>query len=483
LRQLVLTTIFFKRLFFYFYFSLISFSFLGTLVAGYLWSWPLKQLVYFNLIIFLGAIFPVALCSFLFSRQYGILLSRTYKLSSKFHFLNQDLQDSAHQKIKKDLFVEMDRALRRIRSKLLESRKKLAHELEQVKALMSSLQDAVVTIQLNNECLYFNAAFATSFLESEHLENFKRDTLYIAQAIRSSDFLNAIQKVKETGKHIQVEMELPHKINSLNHDYLIKISPLFEEKDRKTLYGVLILFHDVTHYKATERLRMQFVENASHELRTPLTSVKGYLDLAIQDTQEEALVRPLLLNASLGVSRLVDLVQDLLDLSKLDKSSSLDLAWINPLELTDRVFQILNPMANTKQIQLKMQVEFSSLRVDESKMEQILMNLIANAIQYNPSGTKVQVLWIFNKQGHPQLIVEDDGIGISEKHWDRLFDRFYRIEESRDRSKGGTGLGLAIVKQLVESHGARIHIQKASFGRGTCFSILFKAQGSAHGEP
>jgi len=373
-----------------------------------------------------------------------------------------------------DLFLEMDRALGRVRLKLLQSRKKLAHELEQAKALMRSLQDAVVTINLDNECLYFNSPFATAFLEVDHIEKFKHSKLLITHALRSSLFLDSVEKVKSNKKSIQFEVSLPNKIDSINRDYQIKMSPLFEEKDQQTIYGVLILFHDVTHYKSAERMRMQFVENASHELRTPLTSVKGYLDLAINDLTNNDPVKNLLLTASSGVARLVDLVNDLLDLSKLDKSTDLQLDWVDPIELTDRVFQLLSPISSKKSIQLKMKSDINVIRVDELRMEQVLINLIANAIQYNPIGTIVTVTW-FMRDSEPFLKVEDDGIGIPEKHWDKLFDRFYRVDESRNRSQGGTGLGLAIVKQLVEAHGAEISVQRPANGRGSCFQIKFKS--------
>jgi two-component system sensor histidine kinase VicK len=466
---------FFKRLFFSFYVPVIVFSVIFSFSAGYFWHWSLIEVLIFNFIIVIGCIIPIGISSYIYSKQYSDLLSRTYKLSSKFRFWMNSTDEVSSLGEEDDLYVEMHRALSRVKSKLLKSRKKLAYEHEQAKALMRSLQDAVVTINLNDECLYFNSQFAMAFLEVEHMENFKHTQLPIAQAIRSSIFLDSISKVKTSRKSLQFELSLPNKMDSVTHEYQIKMSPLFEEKDQKTLYGVMILFHDVTHYKTTERIRMQFVENASHELRTPLTSVKGYLDLAIQDLEENHPVRGLLLTASDGVLRLVDLVNDLLDLSKLDNGTDLVLEWVNPLELTDHVFQILSPIANRKNIQLKMKSDLNLIRVDEMKMERVLTNLVANAIQYNPNGTIVSVTWT-TQDDSPVLLVEDDGIGIPELHWDRLFDRFYRIEESRNRSQGGTGLGLAIVKQLVEAHGAQIRVQRPANGRGICFRVQFKPQ-------
>jgi len=464
---------FFKRIFFSFYIPVVIFSIIFSVSAGYFWDWSLTEALVFNFVILLGCIVPISGSSFIFAKQYGYLLSRTYKLSSKFKFWINSGDEVATLDEEDDLYIELDRALSRVRKKLLQSRKKLAHELEQAKALMRSLQDAVVTINLSGECLYFNSPFATSFLEVEHIENFKNTRLLITQAIRDSLLLDSILKVKNSRRSLHIEISLPIKIDSANHDYQIKMSPLFEEKDQHTLYGVMILFHDVTHYKVTERIRLQFVENASHELRTPLTSVKGYLDLAIQDISDQHPVKSLLLTASTGVSRLVDLINDLLDLSKLDKGHDLVLEWVSPMELTDHVFQILSPIANKKSVQLKMNSSLNLVRVDEHKIEQILINLVANAIQYNPNGTVVNVTWALEGE-YPVLLVEDDGIGIPEQHWDKLFERFYRIEESRNRSQGGTGLGLAIVRQLVEAHGGSVVVRKPAQGRGTTFCVQFK---------
>jgi two-component system phosphate regulon sensor histidine kinase PhoR len=472
---------FLKRLFWLFYGPVILFALIFSLSAGFFWHWRLTEFVVFNLIIVIGCIIPIGISSYVLAKQYSFLLGRTYQLSSKFRFWKHDLDDVFTSNEDQDLFLEMDRALGRVRIKLLQSRKKLAHELEQAKALMRSLQDAVVTINLENECLYFNSLFATTFLEVDHIENFKHSKLLITQAIRSSVFLDSIEKVKNNKKSIQFEVSLMSKIDGVTRDYQVKMSPLFEEKDQHTLYGVLILFHDVTQYKSAERMRMQFVENASHELRTPLTSVKGYLDLAIQDLSDNDPVKNLLLIASSGVSRLVDLVNDLLDLSKLDKSPDLQLDWVDPMELTDRVFQVLSPISSNKNIQLRMTSDIQVIRVDERKMEQVLINLIANAIQYNPNGTIVTVTWFMNNS-QPFLKVEDDGIGIPEQHWDKLFDRFYRVDESRSRSQGGTGLGLAIVKQLVEAHGAEISVQRPAHGRGSCFQIKFKSNATLNNQ-
>lgn len=465
----------FKRIFYLFFIPAFIYISAFALSAGYFWGWDLKDLGYFYLFVGLGLALFIGLSAYLFTRQFSFLLRRTYRMSSKFRFILEE-QDELGVDEDADLFLEMDRALSRVRSKLLKSRKRLAHELEQVKTLMRNLQDAVVTIGLRGECLFFNSAFATVFLDQSRLKLFQNSELLIEQVFRQPDFLNTVQRVLKEGKAYPLQLEIPNQDGQVLKDYSIKISPLFEEKDKKNVYGAMILFHDISEYLQTEKMRLQFVENASHELRTPLTSVKGYLDIAVDDlrsSRDPAQVLPMLKTASDGVERLVALVNDLLDLSKNDRARDVNTEWINPILLTDKVFQIMSPLAAPKEIQLKMQHGVDIIKLDEAKMEQALINLIANAVKYNPPGTVVTVSWVLSGDGFPLLVVEDNGIGIPHRHWDRLFERFYRIDESRDRSLGGTGLGLAIVKQIIEAHQGSIEVVTPSQSVGTRFEIKF----------
>lgn len=462
----------FKKIVFLFFAPTFAFLTLFALSAGYFWNWHLNEILSFYISIGLGLFVFITFSSYLFTKQFGFLLKRTYRISSKFRFWMHDTDEIMPQE-DEDLFLEMDRALARVRSKLLVSRKKLAHELEQGKTLMRHLQDAVIAITVKGDCLFFNSAFATIFLDQERVSLFRKKLLRFEQILRQPDLLSKIDLAIKTRSTVQLELELPLILTESHHDFNIKISPLFEEKDQKLIYGVMILFHDMTEYKKAEKLRLQFVENASHELRTPLTSVKGYLDLAIQDlTQKQYEHLPsLLTTTSAGVDRLVALVNDLLDLSKNDKSNDLQLDWVYPLELTDRVLQILSPLAQQKNMMIKMSSNVDMIKIDELKFEQILVNLVANAIKYNPSQTQIEIRWVLMEDQAYKLEVEDNGVGIPHQHWDRLFERFYRIEESRDSRLGGTGLGLAIVKQVVEAHQGRIGVVPTLTGIGTCFRI------------
>ncbi len=425
-------------------------------------------------ILFLG--FSLVLTTYLLSRHLGHLLHRTYLIGSKF---NQTLPDYQEDFIYSDydLFYEFDRALLKLGEKLKRGKRRLAHELEQGKTLMRYLHDPVVAIDIQGSCLFFNSAFATQFLDQKFLNIFSEKGLSISEVFRDPQFSSNLRNVIAEKKMIQFQLALPVRTNKIKNEFSIHISPLFEEKDQKTVYGAMILFHDITQYRQTEKLRLEFIENASHELRTPLTSVRGYLDLAISDLKNNQVLQAqkMLEVAQSGVERLVLLVNDLLDLSEVDHPSGLNISIFNPLELTEKVFHVLSPLASEKKMQLVLTSEVPMVRLDEARFEQVLINLVTNAIKYNPQYTIVKVTWNYNNQNQLKLKVEDNGVGIDPKHWDRLFDRFYRVEKSRDRSQGGTGLGLAIVKQIVESHKGSVHIefpsQNETSKSGTCFVI------------
>ncbi|MCS6838914.1 MAG: ATP-binding protein [Bdellovibrionaceae bacterium] len=397
-------------------------------------------------------------------------MSKTQRMGLKFRqWVHQEEEEDKVGSEEDELFTELSKALEQVKYKLLSSRKKLAHEFEQAKALMSSLQEAVVAIDLDSRCLFFNSSFAVAFLEGGHLEKFSDRQLLLFQALRH-DFLSLkIKEVFEKRSPAQLECRLLHKANQQSRDYVVKISPLFEERAGDEIYGALIVFHDVTELKESERNKLLFVENASHELRTPLTSVKGYIDLALVDLEKNLPIKVWLEQAKKGVQRLVDLVEDLLQLAVLDKNPKLNKDWINPVEVTERVFNLLALQASEKKMTLKVSSEIPLIFLDESKVEQILINLVSNSIRYNGEGTIVTVTWVNN--GNPQLVVSDDGVGIPEAHWGKLFERFYRVDQGRNREQGGTGLGLAIVKQLVEIQGGSITVGRPDNGKGIAFII------------
>lgn len=239
--------------------------------------------------------------------------------------------------------------------------------------------------------------------------------------------------------------------------------------------GVVIVFHDITELKKLEQMRKDFVANVSHELKTPITSIKGFsetlLDGAMNDQQLTERFLKIILQES---ERLESLIQDLLELSRVEKEG-FKLNWQNVSinKILEEVIVMLDSKASNKTIAFD--VDLGSEVIvpgDPYRIKQIFINIITNAVAYTPHGGKV-IVEMKNNEKEVTLYVRDTGIGIAQEELPRIFERFYRVDKARSRNSGGTGLGLAIVKHLVEAHHGRIDV-KSEQGKGTEFSITLK---------
>lgn len=241
--------------------------------------------------------------------------------------------------------------------------------------------------------------------------------------------------------------------------------------------GVITVLQDITEEQRLENMRREFVANVSHELRTPLTSVKSYtetlLDGAVED-QEVTLRFLHVINDE--TDRMVRLVKDLLLLSQHDNGLQLTLAPIDPEEITRVCIERLRRAAEEKQQTLTQErlpglPDPLRIRGDRDRLEQLLLNIVGNAIKYTPARGAVTVSLAPENEGL-SIRVRDTGIGIPEKDIDRIFERFYRVDKARSRQMGGTGLGLAIAKEIALLHGGTIHAQ-SKVGEGSVISVRF----------
>lgn len=218
--------------------------------------------------------------------------------------------------------------------------------------------------------------------------------------------------------------------------------------------------------------RQEFTANVTHELKTPLTAISGYAELIenhmIEGEQEEHIARQIRSNAS----RLLSLINDILALSELDHEDlTLQFTETDLYELAGDCCESLEVNAAEKQIRLFFEGSPAPVTADRNQIQELLSNLIQNAIRYNNEGGFVRVS-TGTRSGHAFLCVEDNGIGIPEDQQDRVFERFYRVDKSRSRETGGTGLGLAIVKHIADLHNAEIRLESAP-GKGTTVTVLF----------
>lgn len=239
--------------------------------------------------------------------------------------------------------------------------------------------------------------------------------------------------------------------------------------------GVIIVLQDVTEQKELEEMRKEFVANVSHELRTPLTTVKSYAETLLDgavDNKDLALSFLQVINNE--ADRMTALVQDLLELSRLDnKQVKFNLKSVNIAQLIIKSVEQHQILAQKKNQNLGYSItnEKIIINIDPERIQQVLSNVISNAIKYSPEEAKINVS-LSEEEDFVVVKVTDTGFGIPESDLPRIFERFYRVDKARSRQMGGTGLGLAIAKEIMEHHKGKIYAE-SEYGKGTTITMKF----------
>ncbi|TMW72030.1 cell wall metabolism sensor histidine kinase WalK [Alteribacter natronophilus] len=236
--------------------------------------------------------------------------------------------------------------------------------------------------------------------------------------------------------------------------------------------GLIAVLHDVTEQEKIEQERREFVANVSHELRTPLTSMKSYLE-ALADGALDTDVAPRFIKVTqTETERMIRLVNDLLQLSKMDsKDYQMTMNSMNLTSFVDQVIDRFEMSTKNQAITFKRKIPDEPLFVygDRDKLTQLLDNIVSNAVKYSPQGGTITCN-IKEEKGRVIISVQDEGVGIPKDSIPHVFDRFYRVDKARTRSLGGTGLGLAIAREIIEAHGGNIWVS-SDWGKGTKMSF------------
>jgi signal transduction histidine kinase len=239
--------------------------------------------------------------------------------------------------------------------------------------------------------------------------------------------------------------------------------------------GTVTLLKDVTIYKQLNEMKSNFVQLVSHELRSPLASIKQLLAVVLgglagelRDKQKELLER-----SQLKIQDLLDLINDLLDVTKIESGQ-----WfkqqvpVNLAEVLNHIIELIKPRAEGQNISLRLEIpeDVPLIEADPRSMEELFSNLISNAVNYSPDGGEIGVS-LASSVNFVEVCVSDTGIGIDPEEISKIFDKFYRIKDPRTRFVRGSGLGLAIVKGIVESHRGSVEVESKP-GLGTTFRVL-----------
>jgi Signal transduction histidine kinase len=327
----------------------------------------------------------------------------------------------------------------------------LSFQKENLNSIFASIQEGFAVLDEKGRIILSNESFKR--ITQTKLTGGK---LYW-EVIRDVKFGELIKKVRENKRNLSEEIELNGKV------YLSSATFLTPREQ------IVIVFSDITETKNMEKIKRDFVVNVSHELRTPLTAIKGFAETLEEEVDENAKTYAEVIKKN--TDRLINIVQDLLLLSELEeKGSKRESEDVNLKHLVENVIRIFKSRLTEKGLDFQLKVEngLPVLKGDSFKLEQMLINLLDNAIKYTEKG-KI-VLALKRKDETVEIIIEDTGIGIPKEHLSRIFERFYVVDKSRSKKLGGTGLGLSIVKHIVLSHKGTIAVE-SSLTKGTRFTI------------
>jgi len=243
----------------------------------------------------------------------------------------------------------------------------------------------------------------------------------------------------------------------------------------------VILFHDVTKERKLDEMRREFIATVSHELRTPLTSIHGYAETLLEDDLEnKELVKRFLKIIEEESARMTRLINDLLDLEKMEESEvNFEMKDVDLCEVVEYVYKIIQPIAEENEVDLIVECEDVVVKGNKERLIQMLLNLVDNAVKYTSLKEKGEKkVWVRAYDTPDWVVVEvkDTGPGIPKESQSRIFEKFYRVDKARSRKMGGTGLGLTIVKTIVDKHGGKIEVE-SEINQGTVMRVFLPKRG------
>ena len=360
---------------------------------------------------------------------------------------------------------ELAGTMNRMAENLDEKIKAFKSRSMELEAVHASMQEGVIAIDKEEKIITINDA-AVKMLDFPTSELKDR---YILELARNFEFQKFIQRALATPEPVEEDIVITR-----DKDLMLNIhsTALYDTEGNRM--GTLIIFHDITRIALLERLHKDFAANVSHELKTPLTAIKGFIEtlqemLINNDTRESERFLKII---EKNVNRMIDLVNDLLALSKLERLQGSHIQFENQ-NMAALIHGAVNSchaiiQAKNSMVSLDCPEDIMAM-VDPVLMEQAIINLVDNAVKYSPENSLIAII-VSSSDGFIDIVIKDNGCGIGKEHLSKIFNRFYRVDKARSRHEGGTGLGLAIVKHIIQYHNGKIDV-KSKKEEGSTFRI------------
>jgi len=422
-----------------------------------------KTLSTIRKIVFIGLLFALAFAFILGSIVAGrtiIPINRMIQISRKFSkgdFSRRIIQ------ISKDEIGELAVTLNKMAQDIEDKIKEIKAQNQKLAVIFDSMIEGVIVVDKTSRIISINQTIEKIF----NISREKAEGKVFLETIRNNSIYEVISNVLTAGKTLSTEISL---VLPVHKTFEINATPIF---DNDIIGGCLLVIHDITEIRRLETIRSDFVANVSHELKTPLTSIKGFVETllegALDDKENNRNFLKIIQNHA---ERLDNLVNDLLSLSHLEsKEIMIKKTNVNIKQLVEEVISGFKSQLKKKDIEIKNELSGISLPADKDRLEQVITNLIDNAIKFNKEKGSIRICGE-ETNDKITILVEDSGSGIPEKDIPRIFERFYRVDKARSRELGGTGLGLSIVKHIVDLHNGSVGVESIEgFGSKFWFSL------------